>query len=75
MMTPSLACTSLPLQLLVLEDGDAVQVATGEAGARLLLLAALRLNEPIARQGPFVMNTMEEISQAYTDYQNGTFDQ
>ena len=62
------------LQLLVLEDGDAVQVAAGESGARLLLLAAQRLDEPIVRQGPFVMNTMEEITQAYIDYQNGTFD-
>ncbi len=63
-----------PLQLLVLEDGDAVQLEAGEAGARFLLLAARRLDEPIARQGPFVMNTMEEVYQAFADYQAGTFD-
>ena len=49
---------------------------TGRAGHsnRAPLLAAHRLDEPIARQGPFVMNTMEQVYQAFADYQAGTFD-
>ncbi len=59
-------------QLAVLSDGEQLRVATGDAAARLLLLAARPLGEPIARYGPFVMNTKEEIAQAVQDYQRGT---
>jgi len=45
---------------------------TGNASARFLLLAAQPLREPIARYGPFVMNTREEIAKAVEDYQRGT---
>ena len=38
---------------------------------RFLLLAGKKLKEPIARHGPFVMNTREELMQAFMDYQNG----
>lgn len=57
----------------VLSDGEAVRVAAGESGARLLLLAAKPLREPVAQYGPFVMNTREEIEQAIADYQAGAF--
>ena len=40
---------------------------------RFLLLAGKPLREPIARYGPFVMNTREEILKAVEDYQRGTF--
>lgn len=40
---------------------------------RFLLLTGRPLREPIARYGPFVMNTSEEIIQAIQDYQRGTF--
>ena len=58
-------------QLAVLSDGDALRAATGSVAARLLLLAARPLREPISRYGPFVMNTREEIVQAVDDYRNG----
>ena len=44
-----------------------------EKGAELLILAGPELNEPIERYGPFVMNTKEEINQAFLDYRSGNF--
>ena len=58
-------------RLAVLGDGDRLEAVTGDAPARFLLLAARPLREPIARYGPFVMNTREEIAQAVEDYQSG----
>jgi len=53
-------------------DGDSVEVKTTSSPVRFLLAAARPLNEPMKRYGPFVMNSMEEIYQAFEDYQNGT---
>ena len=53
-------------------DGDAVAIAT-ESGGELLLIGGVPLNEPVARYGPFVMNTTGEIRQAMLDYQSGRF--
>jgi hypothetical protein len=60
-------------QLAVLGDGDSVAIATEGSPARFLLIAAHPLREPIARYGPFVMNTREEIVQAVRDLQSGSF--
>jgi len=57
-------------QLAVLDEGDTVQVSS-ESSGRFLLLAGRPLGEPVARQGPFVMNTREELIQAFEDYQSG----
>ncbi len=59
-------------QLIVFGDGDLVRVYA-EKDVRFLLVSGKPLNEPIARYGPFVMNTTEEIEQALKDLQNGTF--
>ena len=59
-------------QLAVLSDGDQLTCATADAPARFLVLAAQPLREPIARYGPFVMNTREEIVRAVDDYRRGT---
>jgi len=61
-------------QLVVLSYGDAVEI-TAISDARYLLVAGKPLNEPVARGGPFVMNTREEINQAFQDYQSGNFAQ
>lgn len=53
-------------------DGDEVSIVS-ERGAELLLIAGVPLNEPVARYGPFVMNTPGEIRQAFLDYQTGRF--
>jgi hypothetical protein len=60
-------------KLIVFGDGDAVQARAGDEGARFLLVSGKPLGEPIARYGPFVMNTRQEIMQALADLQNGTF--
>jgi redox-sensitive bicupin YhaK (pirin superfamily) len=59
-------------QLGILGPGDTVRLRGGSAEpARLLLLAGVPLGEPVARYGPFVMNTEEEIMQAVRDFQTG----
>jgi redox-sensitive bicupin YhaK (pirin superfamily) len=55
----------------VLSDGDSVQLQAGPHGARVLLLAARPLGEPVVQYGPFVMNTRQEIEQAVADFQAG----
>ncbi|CAB1062493.1 Pirin [Olavius sp. associated proteobacterium Delta 1] len=54
-------------------DGDYVTVKATDQHVRFLLVSGKPLNEPIARYGPFVMNTQEEIQQALEDLRNGTF--
>jgi len=54
-------------------DGDHVAVQATAQHVRFLLVSGKPLNEPIARYGPFVMNTQEEIQQALEDLRNGTF--
>lgn len=57
----------------VLTAGNALEIATGTIGARLIVLAARPLGEPVVQYGPFVMNTQDEIRQAIADYQSGRF--
>ena len=52
-----------------------MEVRTENKEVRFLLAAAKPINEPIARYGPFVMNTREEIMQAFADYQSGKLQQ
>ncbi len=57
----------------VLAQGDGVSFGAGAQGARVLLIAGRPLNEPVARGGPFVMNTKAEVRQAFEDYEAGRF--
>jgi redox-sensitive bicupin YhaK (pirin superfamily) len=60
-------------ELAVLGDGAEVQLSGRAARSRAILVAGRPLREPVARYGPFVMNTREEIMQAFTDFQSGRF--
>lgn len=54
-------------------NGDPIEFAAGEDGARFILVAGKPLNESVARYGPFVMNTPEQIAEAIRDFQSGKF--
>src|SRR5947207_15841894 len=59
--------------LVVFGDGDLVEADAGDEGGRFLLAAARPLHEPIARYGPFVMNTRAEIEQTLAELRSGRF--
>ena len=54
-------------------SGDEVTVQAGPEGMRFLLVAGRPLKEPVAWQGPIVMNTREELVQAMKELRNGSF--
>ena len=56
----------------LLSPGESVSMTAEDERAELLILGGPELGEPIARYGPFVMNTRQEIHQAIEDYNNGT---
>jgi redox-sensitive bicupin YhaK (pirin superfamily) len=63
-----------PFQHVVLyNDGGAVEIAAGMNGCRFILVSGQPLGEPVAWQGPIVMNTDEELATAFKDYREGTF--
>lgn len=57
----------------VLRKGDKVHVAAPQGAARLILVAGRPFNEPVAKYGPFVMNTQQQIVQAVEDFRAGRF--
>ncbi|HUH32208.1 MAG TPA: pirin-like C-terminal cupin domain-containing protein, partial [Rhodanobacter sp.] len=60
-------------ELGVLSDGEQLQLRGGDQAARMLLVAGRPLQETVARYGPFVMNTPEQIQQAVADFRAGKF--
>jgi quercetin 2,3-dioxygenase len=59
--------------LAVLSSGDSLRVSAAAAPARMIVVAGRPLNEPVAKYGPFVMNTQQQIIQAVEDYRAGRF--
>jgi quercetin 2,3-dioxygenase len=65
-------------ELAVLGEGEEIRLRGVSAGsdrrtARAILVAGRPLREPVAKYGPFVMNTREELQQAFVDFQSGKF--
>ena len=60
-------------EMAVLGGGDLLQLRAGSAEARLIVVAGRPLREPVMRHGPFVMNTKQELMQAFVDFQEGRF--
>ena len=64
----------IPHETLVLfADGDQVTVSTRNDAVRFLLISGMPIREPVAWQGPIVMNTQEELRIAFEEYETGTF--
>jgi redox-sensitive bicupin YhaK (pirin superfamily) len=59
--------------LILYGDGDEVVISTQEIPVRFLLVSGKPIGEPVAWYGPIVMNTQEELSIAFEEYQKGTF--
>ena len=59
-------------QMALFNKGNQIKVTTTNS-VKFLLIGGKPLNEPIAWQGPIVMNTQEELQQAFVEYRNGTF--
>jgi quercetin 2,3-dioxygenase len=62
-----------PLACVRFSDGEGVTIATKGRRARVLVMMGVPLHEPIAWRGPVVMNTQEELTAAFKEYQEGTF--
>jgi redox-sensitive bicupin YhaK (pirin superfamily) len=59
--------------LVLFRDGDQVTVSSSNDAVRFLLISGKPIREPVAWQGPIVMNTQEELRIAFEEYQAGTF--
>lgn len=56
-----------------LTEGDSLTIKNGKKDAQILYMSSKALNEPVAWAGPIVMNTQEEVREAYEDLRNNTF--
>jgi redox-sensitive bicupin YhaK (pirin superfamily) len=59
--------------LVLFDRGDEIVVQAGDEGIRFLLVSGKPIEEPVAWYGPIVMNTQEQLRQAVTELQTGTF--
>jgi len=59
--------------LILFGPGDDVSVQAGSEGVRFLLASGKPLREPVAWRGPIVMNTQDELRQAFDEIEKGTF--
>ena len=59
--------------MILFDSGDEVVVQAGEDGIRFLLVSGKPLQEPVAWYGPIVMNTQQQLQQAFQELQKGTF--
>jgi redox-sensitive bicupin YhaK (pirin superfamily) len=71
-MTPPSPCKNRTF-VLYERGGDHIGVSTDIHAVRFLLIAGKPLNEPVAWYGPIVMNTQQELQQAFAEFESGTF--
>lgn len=62
-----------PETVVLFDDGEAVRIATDKSPVRFLMISGRPIREPVAWNGPIVMNTREELERAFEEYRNGTF--
>jgi redox-sensitive bicupin YhaK (pirin superfamily) len=62
-----------PRTLVIFDDGDEVQITTGNNAIRFLLVSGKPIRQPVAWYGPIVMNTEEELRTAFEEYASGRF--
>ena len=60
-------------EMVLFRPGTGVQVRSSPEGVRFLLFSGKKIHEPIAWRGPIVMNTQEELAEAFREYREGTF--
>ncbi len=58
---------------MLFDSGDEVVVQAGDEGIRFLLVSGKPIEEPVAWYGPIVMNTQDQLQQAYSELRDGTF--
>ena len=61
------------LSLILFDRGDEIVVQAGERGVRFLFVSGKPIEEPVAWRGPIVMNTQEELRDAFRELREGTF--
>ena len=59
--------------LIRFDKGDSISLKSGDFGVRFLLVSGNPIREPVAWHGPIVMNTRQELIQAFSDLRNDTF--
>ena len=59
--------------LVVFDSGDEITVQAGDEGIRFLLVSGKPIEEPVAWYGPIVMNTEDQLREAYAELRAGTF--
>ena len=59
--------------LIVFDSGDEITVQAGDQGIRFLMVSGKPIQEPVAWAGPIVMNTKDELRQAFDEFRAGTF--
>ena len=59
--------------LVLFDQGDEIVVQAGDEGIRFLLISGRPLEEPVAWYGPIVMNTQEQLREAFRELEKGTF--
>jgi redox-sensitive bicupin YhaK (pirin superfamily) len=66
-------CAMGPQSLILYGDGDELVITTEGEGVRFLLVSGRPIREPVAWYGPIVMNTQQELRDAFAEYRRGTF--